>query len=312
MAKGEGKDSSRREVQFARNFDWNLLKVFHEIAESQSVTRAAQLFSRKQPAMSLALHRLEEQLGVVLCRRGPAGFDLTEEGAIVAEASAAFTRQIRQLPRRLADPSADGLHGPLRSMLVSNLVAPALDQAIEAFHAKYPQVELIVEIAAWTDILAALKQNRTDIGMTPSQVKRAELTYHHLFTEVHRPYCGRTHRLHGSITSAPGDLAEDAFILTGADEGDELTRFRLTHGLGRHVAGISDHLEEVKRLVILGVGLGFLPESYAEPDVAAGRLWPVLDGADVPRTEMYVVSDPSAASYSARDMFIAEIIGKQR
>ena len=67
-------------------------------------------------------------------------------------------------------------------------------------------------------------------------------------------------------------------MLTGADEGDELTQFRLEHGLGRNIAGMSAHLEEAKRLAILGVGLCFLPEGYAQPDVDGGRLWPLLRG----------------------------------
>ncbi len=309
MQKTKTGEASRREIQFARNLDWNLIKLFHEIADAQSVTQAAGHLSRKQPAMSLALRRLEERLGVVLCLRGPGGFVLTEEGRIVAELAAALTQGIRHLPERLADPSTEGVRGPLRIMQVSNLVAPALDQAIEAFHGKYPNVELIVEIAAWTDILTALLQNRTDVGMTPSHVHRADLDYDPLFTEVHRPYCGCSHALFGSLTSAPTDLAGEAFVLTGADEGEELTRFRLQHGLGRLVAGTSDHLEEVKRLVILGVGLGFLPESYAQPDVEAGRLWSVLEGQDVPSTEMYVVTNPNAPRHRARDLFIAEIRG---
>jgi LysR family transcriptional regulator, transcriptional activator for bauABCD operon len=311
MAKPIRKETNRREVQFARNLDWNLLKFFHEIANAQSVTLAAEHLGRKQPALSLALRRLEERLDVVLCHRGPSGFVLTEEGRIIAEAARSFVQTIQHLPEKLADPTAAGIRGPLRVTLVSNLVAPALDQAIAAFHVKYPAVELIVEIAAWTDILAALLQHRTDVGMTPSHVQRAELRYDHLFTEIHRPYCGQSHPLFGTSLTEPGALVDWPFILTGADEGDELTRFRLKHGLGRRVAGISDHLEEVKRLAILGVGLGFLPESYAAPDVEAGRLWPVLDGDDVPQTEMYVVTDPSAPGLAARDLFIAEIRNKQ-
>ena len=161
-------------------------------------------------------------------------------------------------------------------MLVSNLVAPALDEAIAVFHAKYPAVELIVEVAAWTEVVNSLIQHKIDVGISPSRVKRAELAYLHLFTEIHRPYCGRPHPLFGKTVAEPAELAGEAFVLTGADEGDELTQFRLEHGLGRNIAGMSDHLEEAKRLAVLGVGLCFLPEGYAQPDVEAGRLWPLL------------------------------------
>ncbi|CDX62515.1 putative Transcriptional regulator [Mesorhizobium plurifarium] len=300
-------DQAVRGPQFARNLDWNLLKFFHEIANARSVTKAAQELNRKQPALSLALRRLEERLGVTLCHRGPTGFELTEEGRILAEHCREFAGAIREIPAKLSDLKSE-IRGHLRVMLVSNLVAPALDEAIAAFHAKYPAVELIVEVAAWTEVVNSLIQHRIDVGISPSRVKRAELAYLHLFTEIHRPYCGRPHRLFGKSIADPEDLANEAFVLTGADEGDELTQFRLEHGFGRNIAGMSDHLEEAKRLAILGVGLCFLPEGYAQTDVEAGRLWPLIAGGDVPRNDIFIVTDPQSPEHIARDLFIAEIV----
>ena len=91
-------------------------------------------------------------------------------------------------------------------------------------------------------------------------------------------------------------------MLTGADEGEELTQFRLEHGLGRNIAGISAHLEEAKRLAVLGIGLCFLPEGYAQPDVDGGRLWPLVSGSKVPRTKMFVVTDPQARPCCTRQL----------
>ena len=73
---------------------------------------------------------------------------------------------------------------------------------------------------------------------------------------------------------------------------------------------MSDHLEEAKRLAILGIGLCFLPEGYARPDVDAGKLWSPLVGPDVPTTNMYVVTDPSVPGHAARELFIAEIVSR--
>src|SRR5262245_53620085 len=87
---------------FARNLDWNLLKVFREIVRAGGVTRAGRELVRKQPALSLALKRLESQCGVVLCRRGPRGFELTDEGRIVAAACEHVLLQIGQIPDSLA------------------------------------------------------------------------------------------------------------------------------------------------------------------------------------------------------------------
>ena len=55
-------------VNFSRKVDWNLLKTFHEIAEAGGVSRAGRALRRKQPALSLALKRLETSSGS-RCRR---------------------------------------------------------------------------------------------------------------------------------------------------------------------------------------------------------------------------------------------------
>lgn len=299
-------DPIRHDAAFVRNLDWNLLKMFYEITAAGNLSKAAFNLNRKQPALSLALKRLEERLGVVLCRRGPAGFELTEEGRIVAELCQELENGIREVPLRLSNVGAE-IRGHLRVMMVSNLAAPALDEAISAFHERYPAVEIVVEVAAWTEVVNALIQRTIDIGIAPAEVKRAELTYLPLLTETHRPYCGRGHAFYRRTCTDPKELADEAFVLTGADEGYELTKYRLEHGLGSRGAGMSAYLEEAKRLAILGVGLCFLPEGYAQPDVNSGRLWPLIADGEVPRTEMYVLTYPGAAGAVARDLFIAEI-----
>ena len=101
---------SKTGQRFARGLDWNLLKAFHEIAQAGGVSRAARELSRKQPAISLSLQRLEDHLGVTLCRRGPGGFDLTDEGELVAEICRSMAGLVSGMPNRVADIAED-LHG---------------------------------------------------------------------------------------------------------------------------------------------------------------------------------------------------------
>ncbi len=285
--------------------DWNLLKYFSVLVESGGLTRAAELLGRKQPAMSLALKRLEDRLNARLCERGPGGFALTEEGRRLAETCARLGELIRQLPETIADATQTE-RGPIRIRLISNLVDQGLDDVIARFHQKFPQAELLVDVAIWSDVVNALLRQEIDIGIAPSQRKRAELAYQPLFTELHRPYCGRNHPLFGKKVLNPRLLADEAFILTGSDEPDQLSDFRLKYGLGRNIAGISEHLEEAKRLTSLGFGLCFFPEEYAAPDVAAGRLWPLLGRRGSPSMEIYVITNPNGSPHLSRRHLIEE------
>lgn len=293
--------------QFSRTLDWNLLKIFHEIVQAKGITRAATAACRKQPALSLALRRLEIRIGTLLCKRGASGFQLTDEGAVVADACGQVMDVVRELPHLVAE-AAGQARGRLRMQVISNLVCPTLDEAIAAFHQKFPKVEIIVSVVPWAQVINALLRDEIDIGVGPSRTMRAELRYHHLFTEVHRPYCGSGHPLFGRIVGDPRELCSEGFILTGADEPDELTDFRVQHGLGTRVAGMTEHLEEARRLTMLGVGLCFLPEGYAAPDVEAGRLWPLLPLQGAPRMDVFIIENPNAARRIAGSRFREELL----
>ena len=117
----------------------------------------------------------------------------------------------------------------------------------------------------------------------------------------------QAHPLFGKSFDDPSALASQAFVLTGADEPDVLTAYRTRHGLGLEVAGLSEHLDEAKRLTILGVGICLLPEAFAAPDVEAGRLWPLLRQADQPSTPVFVITNPRAPGKLARQLLLAEI-----
>lgn len=293
------KGFDRRLVQ---TLDWNLLKVFATIVEAGGVARAAIRLGRQQPAVSLALQRLEQQLGCVLCLRGPAGFSLTDEGRRLAEMCVAMRESIRELPASLSEGST--VRGSLRMGVISNLVDRMLDAAIVAFHRDCPEVELQVTVTTWAEVINALLSGSIDVGVAPSRQQRAELQYLPLFREVHLPYCGAGHPLFGARSPGAGRLGQERFILTGADEPDELTGFRLRHGIGQSVAGVTEYLDEAKRLAVLGVGICFLPIGFAQPEVDAGRLWPLLSERGAPSMDIYVISRLDAPPNVARRLFL--------
>ncbi len=294
-----------------QQLDWNLLKYFSVIVEAGGITRAAQRLGRKQSAVSLALMRLEQRLNARLCRRGPGGFALTEEGQRLAKSCALLSEHIQHLPESITD-AAVVARGPIRIRLISNLVNAKLDDIISSFNKKYPDIELLVDVATWPTVVDSLLRQEIDIGVAPTPSKRAELNYFPVFKEVHRPYCGRGHRLFGRHVTNPTAMVDDAFILTGSDEPDQLSDFRLKHALGGHVAGITEHLEEARRLSILGVGICFLPEGYAEPEVAAGRLWPLLGKRGLPDMQIYIITNPKGPLHLSRQLFIQELTASAR
>jgi LysR family transcriptional regulator, transcriptional activator for bauABCD operon len=297
---------TRSPQSFSRNVDWNLLKTFHEIAEAGGVSRAGRAMRRKQPALSLALKRLEAELGVSLCRRGPGGFVLTDEGMLVAETCRSLNLLVRSVPKRLGNLTEE-VAGRISIQVISSLVCERFDAAIARFHDRHPKVEILIDITTWDSVAAALLRDEIDIGVASAQTLRSDLAYDFLFDEVHGAYCGKGHPLCGKTFNHPSALEGEAFVLTGADEPDVLTAYRMRHCLGLNVAGLSEHLDEAKRLTTLGIGICFLPEAFAAPDVEAGRLWPLLAHAEQPCAPVFVITNPRAPSKLARQLLLTEI-----
>jgi DNA-binding transcriptional LysR family regulator len=289
--------------RFARSLDWNLLRTFHEIVQAKGISPAARATSRKQPALSMALRRLEEMLDTRLCQRGRSGFILTQDGEMLARACDEMFGAVASIPTSFAEATAE-IRGRVRIQMVSNLVDPVIDRALGRMQAAHPSVEIFVSVSTWEVVPRSVLRNEVDVGIAPAHVQLAPLTYEPLFREIYRPYCGVGHPLFGICPGDARKLAAHGLIHTGADEPVQLTRYRMHYGIGRKIAGQSERLEEARRLALLGIGVCFLPEAFAAPEVAAGTLHPLLDRDGAPSSEICMISSPDAPPHAARDVLL--------
>jgi len=277
--------------RFLRNLDWNLLHTFHVIVQSGNLTKAAQKLGRKQPAVSLALRRLEGHLGAPLCTRASNRFELTPEGIVVAKSCEELFQSVGALPDRLANLPGE-LIGHLRIAAVTSITSPRLDQVLAAYHKRCPKVQIGIDIVPWADVTRRLTRQLADVGIGPARFLDAEFEYNLLYAEPIRLYCGRQHPCFGKTAESPEEFANEGLIMTGGDEPDVISRYRLRFGFGRVVAGQSEHLDEAKRLTVQGIGLCFLPEAFVQPEVEGGLLWPVLTESERFTSDIYVISLP--------------------
>lgn len=292
--------------KFCLDLDWNLLKIFHSIVEANGVSSAANALWRKQSTISLALQRLESNLGKKLCRRGPAGFALTEEGRILYECINEIYGKVERIPDSL-DSASRELRGRLHLRTISNFVCPKFDSLLMRYNGLCPLVELHIEVATWEAISLAVLRNEVDIGIAPVHVQYPELSYQLLTRETHLVFCGKNHHLFGKTVDTVEELAPEPLILTGADEPDTLTYYRLRHGLGKRVAATTQHLEEARRLAILGLGICLLPAPMAATDVKKGLLWPLTTNAHGSECDVYVIRNRHAPRKLIVDLFVNEM-----
>jgi DNA-binding transcriptional LysR family regulator len=277
------------ERQFARQVDWNLFKDFLELVRHGGIGAAARALGRRQPSMSATLKRLEAQIGCSLCERTSQGIALTPAGQAVAELCEQIAGHVLAMPSRAA--SATGmLEGMVGIGMISDVAAPVLEQAMFDFHAAHPRVQLKLNIMPWRSVVDAVARGMSEVGIACDNAPRDGLRYLPLVREAQQLYCGRASALFGAAPAPPSTFADELFVLTGEDEPDELGRFRRRFGLGARVSGTSETLQEARRLIDLGFGIGFLPVGVAIPHVRSGTLWPLLPEAMLPAYDVHVIT----------------------
>lgn len=289
--------------KFGRRLDWNLLKTFYDIVQSNGITAAANVGWRKQSTISLALKRLESNLGIRLCQRGRAGFSLTDEGRILYEYVRKAYNHIEEIPSALEN-ARQSISGVLNVAIVSNLYEEIINDIFKTYTGINNDVTLNIDVMPWESISNSVINNDYDIGISPILYKHGDLRYDFLVREFHGIYCGMQHPLFGK---SPGiaALADEAFVLTGSDEPDSLTSFRLRHRLGHKVTARTPNLEEARRLTVAGVGICILPEQLVVSDVAGGSLWPLVERSEEMSCDIYAITNIHAPKRLAKEAFVA-------
>lgn len=282
--------------RLARDLDWNLLRVFLALAEAGSVTGAAERLSLKQPSVSAALKRLETRVQTRLIDRARGHFALTAAGQrMLAEAL-----EVRAAILRLADRMAQvegQITGHVTIALASHVVSPVFDAVLAQFHADHPAATLSLEVMASRDALALVAARRASLAICLLSALPNGVTAAPFYRESFGLFCGRSHPLYGRKDLQDTDLKGLPAVSFQTDrEGDVLesvTALRRRLGIGDRITGASAHLEEVRRMIELGLGIGPLPLHVVAADVAAGRLWQLPPYTDLPSVDVYLCHAPA-------------------
>ena len=282
---------SNEAARFARNADWNLFKIFRQIAQSESIGGAARCLNRQQPTVTAALQRLESHIGIKLCERTHKGIVLTKFGRHVQSICDDIHASLLSIPEA-ALAARSTVSGPISVKVISNLhLIPRLNSIFGEFHASFPETEVKLDTAPWRSVVHAVTAGETDIGIGFIGDANAPARRLLVLDQVQQLYCGPSHRLFGSSGADVADFQHEPFVISH-DEPYENRRFRTHHRLGDTIGGISDNLDERMWLIQLGLGIGFLPSTVVEESPFAKKLWRLLPDSVAPVCPIYVIRSP--------------------
>ncbi|MFY8196009.1 LysR family transcriptional regulator [Novosphingobium sp. B1] len=297
--------------KFASRVDWNLMRTFVDIVRAGGIGAAARTLNRQQPSISAALKRLEDHVGATLLLRTATGVELTAAGKAILALCEDMLEAARMVPHQIAQ-ATKRVEGFVRIQIVSGLVSPEFDEAIASFHRRNPAIHIEIRVSPWRQVLDALEQGEVEIGVGYDSAVRGSLTYEPLLVERQQLYCSRTSPYFGYKVSRLHELKDEGFVLTGEDEIELITNLRRRFGLGSKVSGLAEDINEARRLISLGVGIGFLPVLSAEAEVARGTLWPVLHADFEPSYDIYLLAKAEPARDTATQLFWDEVFRRVR
>ena len=256
--------------------DWNLLRTYMVIVQEGSITAAANRLSQTQPSISNALKRLEERLERKLIHRGPGRFELTKPGRLLFEESVEIFGTISRLTVLMRDVQEE-LSGHVRISMASHITSPIVDNALADFHANHPKVTFNMQVLTSRNVQRSVLQKDASFGLSLAMECNPRLNYTHLYREHFGFFCGPEHHLFGIEDVDISQLSNEPMVSFQSDQLSDALRsvalMRLTEDMRGPIVGTSAHLEEVKRMIINGLGIGPLPVHVVSRDIRDGLLW---------------------------------------
>ncbi len=264
------------------------LAAFAVLIEAGSFTLAAQQLGCSKGQLSKRISQLEARFSVVLLQRTTRRLSLTAAGAALLPQAQALVVQVERARQALARLK-DDMAGPVRMTVPVSLGETFFDGLLLEFSAKYPQVQIELELNNnYRDLsrdgfdLAV----RSDVGNDERLVARPLLAWHEL-TCASPAYLEQ----HGEPLT-PQALAEHQCLLNSHYSGREEWLYHQQHELLRvRVSGpfASNHYSLLKKAALGGAGIARLPSYLLQTELADGRLRWLLRDYQTRRMPMYLV-----------------------
>jgi DNA-binding transcriptional LysR family regulator len=251
----------------------DVFKVFCDLAETGSFSKAAALNGITQSAVSQQVRAIENKFQVVLVDRGRRNFALTSEGRAFLTASREILEVYNHLGDRLHE-MRNVVAGELKIASIYSIGLHELPPHLKAFRERFPEVEVHVEYRRSQQVYALVLAGEVDLGLVAYPAKRTGLLVEIFSKDQLVLICHPSHHLAGEKSIGLERLNGEKFI---AFEPDVPTRKVIDRHLRDRGVLIEhamefDNIETVKRAVEVESGVSIVPANTVRQEVANGLL----------------------------------------
>jgi LysR family hydrogen peroxide-inducible transcriptional activator len=291
------------------------LKYIVAVARARHFGHAAESCFVAQPTLSVAIKKLEDELGVVLFERGGSEVSVTPLGAqIVAQAERVLeqTAAIKELAKQNKDPLAGALRLGVIYTIGPYLLPPLVKNLID----NVPQMPLVLQENFTVRLLELLRQGELDAAIMALPLPDHGMSMQTLYDEPFVVAMPKSHPWAKRSEISAADLKTETMLLLGnghcfrdqvLEVCPEMARFSSPgNGMQRTFEGSS--LETIRHMVASGIGLTVLPRASV-PDMhdKNGMLAFVPFMAPVPDRRVVIVWRKSFTRRAAIDAVCAAV-----
>jgi LysR family hydrogen peroxide-inducible transcriptional activator len=291
------------------------LKYIVAVARARHFGHAAEACHVAQPTLSVAIKKLEDELGVILFERGGTEISITPLGQKIITQAEHVLEQTAAI-KELAQQNKDPLSGPLRLGIIYTIGPYLLPPLVKQMITTLPQMPLILQENFTVRLLEMLRQGELDAAIMALPLPEHGMFMQDLYDEPfvvampqHHPWVA-----HKEIAAA--DLKSEPMLLLGnghcfrdhvLEVCPEMARFASNgNGMQRTFEGSS--LETIRHMVASGIGLTILPRAAVpNMDVCDGLLQFRPFQAPVPSRRVVMVWRKSFTRKAAIDALCAAV-----
>ncbi len=248
------------------------LRIFEAVASHGSMSRAAVELNLTQPAVSMQMKQIEEQIGLPLIEQVGKKLFLTEAGTELRTHAQRFKAQTLEL--KAAMEHLRGLHRGLLRLSVVSTANYFLPPLIASLSEQHPGVQVNLQVSNREAVLAALADNRTDLAITGRPPESDELVAERFKDNPLVVIASPQHPLAHAGSLTLQRLGEERLVVREPGSG---TRAAIERHFGEngveYLPGCELNTNEAVKLAVqAGLGLGVVSEQAIELEREACRL----------------------------------------
>jgi LysR family hydrogen peroxide-inducible transcriptional activator len=254
----------------------NELRYIVAVAGERSFGRAAQKCFISQPALSVAIQKLEEELGTRLFERGKTEVTVTPVGERIVEQAQKVLEEAARI-REMAQVGRNQLAGPLKLGVIYTVAPYLLPDLIPVLHDRAPLMPLELEENLTEHLETALKSGRIDAAIVALPFAPPGIVTEFLYEEPFQVVVPQGHKWTRRRSVRPDELASEHAILLNVGHCFRDQVLDACPELNRGEAHVTrtNSLETVRNMVASGLGVSVLPRDALTPKYHSRLVVPV-------------------------------------